>query len=341
MKTYNVLLPSLDRQGPTILAMDLAYAAGDAGYQVTVMYLKERKNFFKKHNNVTFCKASFFNLLRTKNNLHSHCLFPDLLNSLISTKEIIFRRSFNSISTVPSYIYFDMRYSHGKTIAYFFWNLWKLLTRCIKHKVVLSETMKRFYNRFDSGYNYEVIYHSRPVETNKFGSKVKRGQVKKLIYIGVLNDRKNIISLIDHVAKATNLELDIYGCGPLIQHVKEKALHHNENITYCGFDSNISKKIGLYDCLVLPSFAEGLPTVVIEAANIGVPCLLSNIAVHRELESFGLGVVFDHRSFGNFNRKVLQLTQTARQREKRWVNHQHLFDFFKNSQRYRKLLDGE
>ena len=29
MKTYNVLLPSLDRQGPTILAMDLAYAAAD------------------------------------------------------------------------------------------------------------------------------------------------------------------------------------------------------------------------------------------------------------------------------------------------------------------------
>jgi glycosyltransferase involved in cell wall biosynthesis len=61
------------------------------------------------------------------------------------------------------------------------------------------------------------------------------------------------------------------------------------------------------DLLVLPSHAEGLPLVILEAASLGVPSLLSDIAVHRELARMGLGKTFRRHDFRDFADKAREL----------------------------------
>jgi hypothetical protein len=341
MKIYNILVPGLDRQGPTILAMDLAYAAANNGYIVNVFYLKNKGNSFESHKNINFQKTSLYILLLIKINLHSHCLFPDLINSVLSIKEKILGRSFVSISTVPSYIYFDLRYSYGKLTASFFWLLWKLITRFLQHKVLLSETMRRYYRRVDNNYSYDVIYHSRPKDINANNSRLESQVIRRLVYVGGLHGRKNIMPLVDHVAKSKSFTLDIFGVGEFQNKIENICLNDAANIRYCGFSSDISKELGSYDCLILPSFAEGLPTVVVEAANLGLPCALSNIAVHRELEMLGVGAVFNHRNFNDFDEKIRQLTYTNEMRRQRWESNKHLFDFPLNFSKYRKLINEQ
>lgn len=338
-KFYNILIPGLDRQGPTILAMDLAYAAANNGFTVNVFYLKNKGNSFEDHKNINFHKASLMKILSIRGNLHSHCLFPDLLNSFLSIKEKILGRSFVSISTIPSYIYFDLRYSYGIIIALFFWKLWKLCTRFLQHKVVLSETMRRYYRRFDKHYSYDVIYHSRPKVIDVNNSRRERQFIRRLVYVGGLHHRKNIMALVDHVAKSKYLTLDIYGIGYFQNKIEDICSNDTSNIRYCGFSSEISKELQFYDCLILPSFAEGLPTVVVEAANLGLPCALSNIAVHRELEMMGVGFVFNHRNFKDLDEKLQQLASMNELRLQRWERNKHLFDFSRNSSKYRKLIN--
>ena len=65
------------------------------------------------------------------------------------------------------------------------------------------------------------------------------------------------------------------------------------------------------DVLVLPSFAEGLPLVALEAARLGIPCLLSNIAVHREMAALGLGLIFQRHGFRDFRAKAHEIADLA------------------------------
>lgn len=50
-----------------------------------------------------------------------------------------------------------------------------------------------------------------------------------------------------------------------------------ENRIYLGFRSDIANIYQLFDCLILPSYAEGLPNVLLEAMSQGVPCVATRV----------------------------------------------------------------
>ena len=59
------------------------------------------------------------------------------------------------------------------------------------------------------------------------------------------------------------------------------------------------------DCLVHPSFYEGMPNVVLESLALGRPCLVSDIPVHRELIEEGAnGWLFDPLRCDNLSEKM-------------------------------------
>lgn len=53
--------------------------------------------------------------------------------------------------------------------------------------------------------------------------------------------------------------------------------HTDGNKIYLGFRQDIKQIYQLFDCLILPSYAEGLPNVLLEAMAQGVPCIASRV----------------------------------------------------------------
>lgn len=122
----------------------------------------------------------------------------------------------------------------------------------------------------------------------------KRDPVRGWVYAGRLSREKGIIELID--ALPLNVELDVYGDGPLRDQLLGK-IAGRPLIRWRGLVDRTTWLTALpeYRGLLVPSlWAEGIPTVILEALSAGVPVGVSNrVALSRELVSSGAGVTFD------------------------------------------------
>lgn len=110
-------------------------------------------------------------------------------------------------------------------------------------------------------------------------------QDRIVIVVGSLIARKRvelILDAFDHIAAEDCVKLVILGDGPLFDKLKERSSKHVE---FKGDVINVSQYLADADLFVSASTAEGFPNAVLEALSAGVPCLLSDIAPHKELAS--------------------------------------------------------
>ncbi|MBS9854712.1 glycosyltransferase [Vibrio alginolyticus] len=103
----------------------------------------------------------------------------------------------------------------------------------------------------------------------------------KLIFVGVFDERKNILTLIDSFKKTNNpdAKLHIYGVDGQIS--RERIINYaasDDRIEVKGKIENISKDeiFKLYDYLILPSTSEGWGVVASEALVNGVGVIVSS-----------------------------------------------------------------
>jgi colanic acid/amylovoran biosynthesis glycosyltransferase len=107
-----------------------------------------------------------------------------------------------------------------------------------------------------------------------------------LVAIGRLVEQKGFALLIDAVAQLTDLpalHLTLVGDGPLRTQLAAKA--KGLPITFAGWqdESGVRAALAASHALILPSFAEGLPVVVMEAMAAGRPIIATAIAGLPEL----------------------------------------------------------
>lgn len=100
------------------------------------------------------------------------------------------------------------------------------------------------------------------------------------IFVGRLVDRvKNVSLLIDAFAKAysknTQHTLKIYGDGPDKALLEEKVqtLGLQDGIVFEAFSTDIYQKMASSRALILSSYYEGFPRVIIEALSLGTPVI--------------------------------------------------------------------
>ncbi|MDR0799683.1 MAG: glycosyltransferase, partial [Dysgonamonadaceae bacterium] len=138
---------------------------------------------------------------------------------------------------------------------------------------------------FDWGYFTEtvdtkIIYNS--------------SSIISLLFIGSLDYRKNILSLVDACLSISNDKpfiLNIIGNGPLECELKDKIKNSN-TINYLGTVPNteIFPYISQSDALILPSIFDGWGAVVNEALMCGTPVITSN--------NCGASVLLDNKERG-------------------------------------------
>lgn len=121
--------------------------------------------------------------------------------------------------------------------------------------------------------------------------KIKRNAVNfketdvVFIFVGRLVKDKGINELIEAFRflcmKYSNCKLLILGnyehiYSSLSQNLISE-IESNININLIGFQNDIRPYLNISDCLILPSYREGLPNVLLQAGSMCLPCITTNI----------------------------------------------------------------
>lgn len=108
----------------------------------------------------------------------------------------------------------------------------------------------------------------------------KSGNKPNMIFVGKLDERKNILALVDAALEIKNLlgKFQIVGTGHLLPEVMKKIAGH-KSISYLGVLPNeeVMELISQNDLLVLPSLFDGWGAVVNEALGKGTRVLCSDM----------------------------------------------------------------
>ncbi|MFG6562803.1 glycosyltransferase [Sulfitobacter sp. 1A13421] len=114
---------------------------------------------------------------------------------------------------------------------------------------------------------------------------------RRLVSIGRFVEQKGQLALIDAMARLhdshPDLHLTLIGDGPLRGAIEAEVARHGlqERVTLTGWvdEARVTAELGAAHALVMPSFAEGLPMVVMEAMAAARPVIATYIAGTPEL----------------------------------------------------------
>ncbi len=150
----------------------------------------------------------------------------------------------------------------------------------------------------------EVLYLHNAVDLNYYRyDSIERKRIRNQLgidddvivigHVGRFNFQKNhdfIIKVFDaYTNKHSNSKLLLIGEGELLNLIKSQvdSLSLTTNVSFLGVRSDIPSLLSAFDILLLPSFYEGMPNVVIEAQATGLPCVISD-SITREADITGL-----------------------------------------------------
>lgn len=157
--------------------------------------------------------------------------------------------------------------------------------------VTISLASAGFCKQLFSNRKYEVIY--RGVELGNFEDNLeierKYKDKTKILFVGRLIDGKGVSDLIKAVEKIKIFDwvLLIVGDGPQSENLKEevKRFGIGDRVVFLG-QMERQKLMGIMkvvDIVVNPSYTEGLPTVIVEAAKCGKAIVATDVGGTGEI----------------------------------------------------------
>lgn len=207
----------------------------------------------------------------------------------------------------------------------------KLLYRAIVKKadiqLYVSNDLK---NKYAYGNAYtEVINENRFSEANIISGKELNSpttrsnhQELRLLFVGRISPEKGIDDVIYAMGDCENVTLDIIGTGEhekvLKKIITEKNL--NDRIRFLGYvnwGEELFEKFRDYHLLVLPSYSEGLPLVIVEAMSMGLPVLASNVGgIPEVLKNGESGLLFSPGNVNEIVEKINYINLNEKERQK-------------------------
>jgi glycosyltransferase involved in cell wall biosynthesis len=175
---------------------------------------------------------------------------------------------------------------HGSEFELFYNNRNTFIQRMIKNTflkadvvIVLSESWKKFIQGVSNTINVIVVPNFVEPISKKSSTEITSNTT--FIFLGALGKRKGIYDLLpafkDLLKEQPNAKLIVCGDGELIQ-VKKLAeiLGINNAVEFPGWVNGEEKTrlLNKADVLILPSYNEGLPMVILEAMSLG-KCVIS------------------------------------------------------------------
>lgn len=309
-KKILIIIPKINNDGPIKGAFALANSLFKKKFNVSVVVVNN-SNLYSDHLNKKI------NLIFLKNNIIQKIfLYRSYLNELHKKKYKVYTISFcfeadvinsfslNDVFTICSMranIFDNYKFQYN-LFGYILAKLHYFFIRNMNTIVSMHKPMSNQIRKYYSG-NVKIIHNFVDEEyLNKF-SKIKDKRINKnLIYVGLLNRRKNPGLLIDAVRKLiiqkNILKLDIVGDGELKEELEQKVIEMKlkKYITFHGHLENPYKLMKKADILLLPSYSEGTSRALLEALHLGLTCIIRNIDGVRELRGLSNSILLFNKN---------------------------------------------
>jgi|TARA_B110000090_G_scaffold206973_2_gene257484 L-malate glycosyltransferase len=283
-KRVAIIVPSLSKKGPVIVANSLATKLTECGHYVTLFYLSQGEaelGFSVRTKHLTLGNIK---QLYDYDICHSHSFRPDLLLALFS---VFKKQNQRIVSTIHNIVHRDLEYDYGAFVSKLVSKIWLFLWDRFDFVISLSEFSQNYYNAFSL--NTLVINNGVSVEVNlseleEQGIDFFSEHSIKIISTSSLSIRKNLDLVLHAVHYDQNLELILVGEGPESDRLKKLSseLNISQRVHFMGFRNNPQAFFRYSDVFVLPSLSEGHPLGLIEAASQGLPCAISRIPETKE-----------------------------------------------------------
>ncbi|MBK1725027.1 glycosyltransferase family 4 protein [Thiocystis violacea] len=138
-----------------------------------------------------------------------------------------------------------------------------------------------------------------------------------ILFAGRLAEQKNVPALVGAMASTARGEgwrMNICGTGPLEQDLRGMATQAGVagDLHWYGYRDDLPGVMRLHDVLVLPSWYEGFPNVMLEAMAVGLPVVASDTPVHRGVVGdSGAALLFDPRDHDQLARCLSRVQADA------------------------------
>jgi len=207
--------------------------------------------------------------------VHSHLYRANIMARLGTPKKVPLINSIHAISSLASY-------KVRRETLY----LEKLTYRKRHHILAVSkEVLKDFDEWVGIKGKGTVLYNF--IEDRFFAAPRKQQFSSgglKLVAVGNLRHQKNYPYLVEAFKKMPpNVTVDIYGEGHMREELQAVIDTNHLNIRLCGIRNDLDKVLSAYDAFIMTSFYEGQPVALLEATACGLPALLSDVPVLREI----------------------------------------------------------
>jgi glycosyltransferase involved in cell wall biosynthesis len=251
-------------------------------------------------------------------------------------------------STVPNKVVDLISRTYDHTIG-------DLLVKSARRNIGVSQAACEFLKHLGAA-NTQVIYNG--IDTGIF----KREDTNYRQKLGIGNDAlvvtfvgrliyakgaQDLISAFPRIKDtASNVKLLIVGGGPYRAELEKLARRTDcsSSILFLGQkkQAELIEILSATDIFVNPSYSEGLPTSVMEAASIGLPIIATDVGGTREIITTGkTGILVQARDMGQLAEELCRLCADAELRGKLGKNARILaerkFDWDKITGEYIKL----
>lgn len=152
------------------------------------------------------------------------------------------------------------------------------------------------------------------IEKFKPMKKTKEDDIIRFLFIGRIMKEKGIEEYLqvakNITSKYSNVEFQILGSFEEDRYKDIIYNNKNKGIKYLGRSDDVRNEIREVDCIVNPSYHEGMSNVLLEGAAMGKPLIASNIPGCKEIIEEGYnGYLFEVRSVKSMEEKLIKFIE--------------------------------
>lgn len=280
-------------------------------FELLVRELKAHKNYEYMIINTNVNKSNLISVFRLITDIYRHAIKADIIN---------LHASYRGVLVLAPFVYFITRFLRKKLIFRLFggdfyehYQRANVIRRFLFDKVlfkadlVLFETQALVRQFYRHG-NLKWFPNHRPMDPN-LKKAAEPGECLKVAFISHIRKEKGIFELIEASDRLPDVTFDVY--GPFYDGLTE-SIFEGRNINYCGIVEQLDVRNVLrqYDALILPSYKEGYPGIIIEAFTAGAAVICTNLNTLQEMVTAGEeAILVSPRSYEDIVKAVSMLNE--------------------------------